>query len=572
MSTPQIIPIPSRKPTDPWVAGPKYYGWKVTDASKLTANQTLTADVVIIGTGAGGGITAEMLALSGLKVLIIEEGGLQSSTNFNMKESDAYPGMYQENLARRSLRRFTDPTTGQLKTEDGGVGIMQGRTVGGGTVVNWATSFRTPPQVLQHWVTTYGLTDLSESKLAPWFAAVEKRMSIKRWGGALNGINSVLQRGLSALGMKWDIISPNVKGCANLGYCGLGCPINAKQSTLVANLPVAMAKGARLYHRLRARNFTFNASRTAISSLVCDALDPSGLAPSGRTVTITARHYVLAGGAINSPGLLLRSKKALNDAVAGSGTAIDPHNTLGKRTFLHASASVGGFHPGQIKAWEGLPQSVYSDQFLDDKPLTGALGWKLEVAPVYPAILGASPTFFGDSHLAMMKAYEKYCTVISFMRDGFNADSPGGEVFLRPEDNFSAAVDYTLTPGYLEAVRKAIRSQGQVQFAAGATRVLIGHLDANPQGYTSFADFSAALDSFQFVPGRVRLNSAHQMGGCGMSADPTKGVVNQNGRHHQITNLSVHDSSIFPTGLGTNPQETIFGLTARNTAKLALDI
>lgn len=544
MSTPQIIPIPSRKPTDPWVVGPKYYGWKVTDASKLTADQTVTADVCIIGTGAGGGITAEMLSLAGLKVVLVEEGGLQSSTNFNMKESDAYPALYQESLARRTV--------------DGGVGILQGRTVGGGTVVNWATSFRTPPKVLAHWGTTFGLTELSESKMAPWFSAIETRMSIKRWGGNINGNNSVLSRGLTNLGLKWGIISPNVKGCANLGYCGLGCPINAKQSTLVANLPVAMSNGARLYHRLRANTLTFNAAKTQVTGVVCDALDPSGLVPSGRKVTITARHYVLAAGAINGPALLIRSG------------APDPHGTLGKRTFLHPSPSVGGIHPGQIKAWDGLPQSVYSDHYLDDKPLTGDLGWKLEVAPLNPVLVAISPAFFGDNHLNVMRNYDKYASVISFIRDGFNADSVGGQVVLRADG--SPAVDYPLTQAYFDTVRKAIRSQAQVQFAAGATRAFIGHIDANPQGYATMAEFDTALNGLQMVLGRVRLNSAHQMGGCGMSIDPTRGVVNQDGRHHQLTNLSVHDGSTFPTGLGTNPQETIFGLAARNTSLLAWNV
>jgi choline dehydrogenase-like flavoprotein len=543
MAIPQIIPIPSSKPTDPWVVGRKA-GWKITDGSQITENQTVAVDVVIIGTGAGGGITAEMLTSIGLKVAMVEEGGLKSSTDFNMKESESYPALYQEQLGRRTV--------------DGGIGILQGRTVGGGTVVNWATSFRTPDQVLNHWQTVYGLTDLSPKKMEPWFEAVEKRLGIKKWGGPINGNNAVLSRGMTQLGLQWGVISPNVRGCANLGYCGLGCPINAKQSMLVTTLPTAMALGARLYTRMRAQNFTFNEAKTAVTSIVCNALDTSGLAPNGKTVTITAKHYVLAASAINGPALLIRSG------------APDPYGTLGKRTFLHASASVGGIHPGQIKAWDGLPQSVYSDQFLDDKPLTGELGWKLEVAPLNPVLVAISPSFFGENHANVMRNYDKYASVISFIRDGFNADSVGGKVVLRADG--SPGVDYPLTQPYFDTIKKAIKSQGQVQFAAGATRVFIGHIDANVQGYGTIEEFMAAADSLNYVLGRVRLNSAHQMGGCGMSADPAKGVTNGNGRHHQLTNLSVHDSSLFPTGLGLNPQETIFALTARHTAKLALDV
>lgn len=540
---PQIIPIPSKKPTDPWVVGKKA-GWKITDASTLRANTTATFDVVIIGTGAGGGITAEMLAASGLKVCLVEEGPLKSSSDFNMKESEAYPAMYQESLGRRTL--------------DGNVGILQGRTVGGGTTVNWATSLRTPPQVLEHWQRRFGLTDLTQARMDPWFSIIEKRLSIAPWSGVPNANNQILSNGMSRLGYTWGILTPNVKGCANLGYCGLGCPINAKMSMLVTTLPVALSLGASLYTRLRAQKYVFNATKTKIESLVCDALDPSGLRPSGKTVTLKAKHFVQAASAINGPGLLLRS------------AAPDPHGTLGKRTFLHPSAAVSGIYAQQVKAYEGLPQSVYSDHFLYTNAITGPLGYKLEVAPLHPVLVASSVAATGEGHADVMRNYANYGTVISFVRDGFSPDSVGGTVVLRSDG--SPILDYPLTPAVLEALKRAVKTQVAVQFAAGATRVFTGHQQSKTGGYTSNAEAQAAIDGFNFAPGLIRLQSAHQMGGCGMSADPTMGVVNGDGRHHQLTNLSIHDSSIFPTSLGANPQETIFALTARMTAKLALDI
>ncbi|CAN7149595.1 GMC family oxidoreductase N-terminal domain-containing protein [Rhizobacter sp. LjRoot28] len=545
MSTriPQIVPVPSKKPVDPWVVG-KRAGWKITDASTLAADQTITVDVVIIGTGAGGGITAEMLAASGLKVALIEEGPLKSSTDFNMKESEAYPAMYQEALGRRTL--------------DGGVGILQGRTVGGGTTINWATSIRTPAPVLEYWQRRYGLSELTAARMDPWFRAVETRLGIQPWGGVPNANNAILSNGMSRLGYSWGILSPNVKGCANLGYCGLGCPINAKQSMLVTTLPTALALGARLYTRLRAQNYVFNAARDRVESLVCDALDPSGLRPSGRKVTFKAKHFVQAASAINGPGLLLRS------------AAPDPHGTLGKRTFVHPSAAVSGIFPTPVKAYEGLPQSVYSDHFLYRDAITGPLGFKLEVAPLHPVLVASSVAAIGEGHADVMRNFANYGTVISFARDGFHPDAPGGSVQLRADG--SPILDYPLTPTVFEALRRAMKVQVDVQFAAGATRVFTGHQQSKPGGYTSNAELQAAIDGFNFAPGLLRMQSAHQMGGCGMSADPTQGVVNGDGRHHQLKNLSVHDASVFPTSLGANPQETIFALSARMTAKLALDI
>ncbi|MEY4560889.1 MAG: hypothetical protein RLZZ618_166 [Pseudomonadota bacterium] len=543
ITIPQIVPVPTKKPTDPWVVG-KRAGWKIVDASKLTANQTITTDVVIIGTGAGGGITAEMLTASGIKVALIEEGPLKSSSDFNMKESEAYPAMYQENLGRRTV--------------DGGVGILQGRTVGGGTTVNWATCIRTPAPVLEHWQRRFGLADLTSSRMAPWFQAVEKRLGIAPWGGVPNANNQILSNGLSKLGYSWGTLSPNVRGCANLGYCGLGCPINAKQSMLVTTLPTAMSLGASLHTRLRAQTYVFNAAKTKIESLICDVLDASGLRPTGKTVTFKAKHFVQAASAINGPALLLRSG------------APDPHATLGKRTFLHPSPAVSGIYAQQVKAYEGLPQSVYSDHFLDNVPLTGTPGYKLEVAPLHPVLVGNSVSATGEGHADVMRNFSNYGTVIAFVRDGFSPDSVGGTAVLRADG--SPGLDYPLSPAVLDALKRSVKTMVQVQFAAGATRVFTGHQLSNPAGYTSNAEAQAAIDSWAFTSGTIRLNSAHQMGGCGMAADPKLGVTNQDGRHHQLTNLSIHDSSLFPTALGVNPQETIFALTARMTAKLALDI
>ncbi len=98
-------------------------GWKTIDAAALTRDMEMEADVVVIGSGAGGGVTAEILALAGLKVVIVEEGPLMSSSDFQMRERDAYENLYQESAGRQ--------------TADHGITILQGRCVGGSTTVNW---------------------------------------------------------------------------------------------------------------------------------------------------------------------------------------------------------------------------------------------------------------------------------------------------------------------------------------------------------------------------------------------------------------------------------------------------
>src|SRR5690349_4985015 len=142
-------------------------GWKHIDASTLTAGQTLEADVVIVGTGAGGGVTADILSDAGLNVVLVEEGPLRSSSDFQMREADAYPELYQESAAR--------------KTADKAINILQGRSVGGSTTVNWTSSFRTPETTLSYWRDPLQLADFSSQSLGSWFEAMERRLSIAPW-------------------------------------------------------------------------------------------------------------------------------------------------------------------------------------------------------------------------------------------------------------------------------------------------------------------------------------------------------------------------------------------------------
>jgi choline dehydrogenase-like flavoprotein len=210
-------------------------GWDVLDAAALQADRTIEADVVIVGSGAGGGVTAEILARAGLKVLVVEEGALKSSKDFRMREAEAYPALYQESAAR--------------KTRDKAINILQGRTVGGSTTVNWTSSFRTPPATLAWWQAHFGLDGYAPQAMAPWFALMEQRLSISPWQAAPNENNDLLRRGAARLGIPTAAISRNVKGCWNLGYCGMGCPTNAKQSMLVTCIPAALDLKATLAAR-----------------------------------------------------------------------------------------------------------------------------------------------------------------------------------------------------------------------------------------------------------------------------------------------------------------------------------
>jgi choline dehydrogenase-like flavoprotein len=531
-----MTPIGKARISDPFEAG-MASGWKVIDASALAQDLTLEADVAIAGSGAGGGTAAEILANAGLKVVVLEEGPLRTSSDFRMRESEAYPELYQESAAR--------------KTRDKAINILQGRCVGGGTTVNWTSSFRTPPATLAFWQREFGIAGFGVEDLAPWFARMEARLSILPWEVAPNANNEALARGALKIGIPSAAIRRNVKGCWNIGYCGLGCPTNAKQSMLVTTIPGALAKGAVLVTRVRVQRLLLANDRVTL--LEGDAMDARGVTPTPRKVRVRARAYIAAGGAIGTPALLLRS-----------GTP-DPHGIVGQRTFLHPTVVSAALMPERVDAFAGAPQTIYSDHFLDTQPIDGPLGYKLEAPPLHPVLTATTLPADGRTHAQWMAAFPRLQVLIALMRDGFHPENQGGTVRLR--DDGTPLLDYPLLPLFWEAARRAMRTMAEIQFAAGAQTVMPMHADG--AAFVNIDDARAAIDAFALQPGVTPVVSAHVMGGAPLGPNPKRAVVASSGRHHQVENLYVFDGSLFPTSLGANPQLSIYGVVARLATGLA---
>ncbi|MDU4250439.1 GMC family oxidoreductase [Pseudomonas sp.] len=512
-------------------------GWKVHNGSRLDKDLTLEADVVIVGTGAGGGTTAEALSAAGYKVLLVEEGPLKTSTDFKMQESDAYPSLYQEGIGRMS--------------KDGAITILQGRAVGGTTLVNWTSSFRTPEPTLEHWAKVHGVKGHSVAEMAPWFEKMEQRLGVAPWIMPPNANNDVIRNGCEKLGLHWKVIPRNVRGCWNLGYCGMGCPTNAKQSMLVTTLPATLEKGGELLYLARADRLLHDGSK--VSGLECSAMDERCVAPTGRKITIKARHYVLSGGGINTPAILLRSK------------APDPNGRVGQRTFLHVVNFSAATFDEVINPFYGAPQSIYSDHFQWDDGATGRMSYKLEVPPLQPALSATLLGRFGEDNALRMEQLPHTNVILALMRDGFHPDSASGSVSLRGDD--TPVLDYQMTDYTWDGIRRAFHTMADIQFAAGAKAVLPLHADA---GYVKSAkEAHELIDGLSLELYRTRLGSAHVMGGCAMGEDAKQSVCDSLGRHHQLENLSIHDGSLFPTSIGANPQLSVYGLTAQLADALA---
>lgn len=514
-------------------------GREIYAGNTLESDLALEGDVAIIGSGAGGAISAEILSRAGLRVLIVEEGAYRTPQDFVPRETAAFSQLYFEGGVRQ--------------TRDGGIGVVQGRTVGGSTTVNWTSSFRTPEPTLVYWRDVLHLDGLGPADLDPWFTRIEERLHIAPWQ-APNINNLLLARGAAKLGWSYGAIRRNVHNCANLGFCGLGCPIGAKQSMDVTAIPDALDHGAALVTRVRAERLTLRADRVA--SVECIALDERGVRPTGQRVTLRAPWLIVAAAAINTPALLMQSKVP------------DPHHLVGKHTFLQTHNYSLAFMADPVHPFYGVQQSIYSDHFTWRDGVAGRAGFNMEVAGAQPVVSMNAWRGIGREMADFARSLPYLHTLVSQIRDGFHPDSPGGEVQLR--DDGRAVLDYPLNEFFWDGVRSSYLAMAECQFAAGAESVHPACSDA--RAYRSWPEARREIAALRLRSSDVYLNSTHPLGGCPMGRDPRTSVVNPFGRHHHVPNLAVIDGSVLPTSLGVNPSLTIYALAARNATALVQHI
>jgi choline dehydrogenase-like flavoprotein len=502
---------------------------RIFTGDELTSNLSIECDVCVVGSGAGGAWTAHELVRQGKRVVLLEEGGYRTRRDFDMHEARAMPALYQE--------------LGNRATDDLAISIFQGRSVGGGTTVNWCSSFRTPERILATWRDRFGVDTLSTEVLTPHWEAIERRLRIAEWPlEAINQNNRVLWDALGKLGYERALIRRNVNNCLNLGYCGMGCPVDAKQSMLVTTLPDAVEKGLVIYANVSARELEWSGRR--VTAVRAEVLDPTKVkpTPTGVRLTVKPRVTVVSGGAINSPALLLRS-------------SLEAGGRVGERTWFHPVVGMMAEFPFEVRAFSGAPQSVSSHHFVDRGP--DKMGFFLEVPPLHPLMASTAAAGTGAATQDFLSRLPYLHAMLAIHVDGLLPDETGGTVRLKSGAYNRYSIRYDFREAHWEAFRTACKEMARLQFAAGATRVASLHLE--PVVMTR-ADEVDKLDRAPWEPVRVRVLTAHQMGGCAMGKDPERSVVDPYLRYHTLDNLFVVDGSVLPTSLGVNPQETIFGI------------
>ena len=271
--------------------------------------------------------------------------------------------------------------------------------------------------------------------------------------------------------------------------------------------------------------------------MVSLVLDRASDRPRGRFVAYARRGVVLAGGAINTPALLLGSK-------AGTDSG-----RVGRRTFLHPTVPLIAFYDQPIESFYGPPQSVAVHHFADRGD---RVGYFFETAPIHPMLAALAFPGFGDTQRKIVERLPYAQATIALLIDGHH-DDDGGTVQTARDGRIK--LNYPLTAPLREAAVSALADMARLQLAAGAREVMTLH--ETPLSIRSEADLGA-IAAAPFGPNRHTLFSAHQMGGAAMGEDAARSVVDSRGRHHQLENLWITDGSIFPTSLGVNPQLSIY--------------
>lgn len=492
-------------------------------------------DIVIVGSGAGGGTVAQELSLlcqkERVRIAVLEKGPKLRDEEFTGKELEMAQALYEDG--------------GGFLTADGTMSLALGCAYGGSTVVYTGTSLLPSERVIERW-NVPGLTHAEVKQRAQKFMA-ENNVHLLE-DKLINENNHLFVEGCRRLGYQVQQFPVNVKGCRGSSLCNLGCPNQAKQGTDRVQLPQAERNGVEVVTRCEVLAI---AGKTLLARVSLKPPggkgEPSPWEPGD--YHIDAKIIVVCAGAVNTPALLLRS---------GMGRDLP---RLGRGFTAHPAFIMAAEHSRSITNFVGHPKSFYLDQFAESNRFV------LETCMYFPFTTAKSLVGFGEAHGAFMQAFPRLQMILVLACD--QADAHNRVTINR---RGRPVVKYRFTPEVARALIRGAVTSAQISFAAGARRV---HVPVARPPTVEVSDASR-LDEIarecDLRPGKVPISAAHLQGGCAMGRTPSDSVTDAYGSVHGVPWLFVADASLFPNSLGINPYLTIMALADRVAEKIREDI
>jgi len=481
---------------------------------EVGAGRTLTCDVVVVGSGPGGGSLARVLAEAGVDVLVLEMGPKTS----HFKPNYANVARYHMQEGGTMVARGSAPMP-----------IAAGRGVGGSTLVNSALSFRAPGYVLDGWADKLGAPELSWDALQPTYDEVSRIVGVQMTRQHVSGVNNdIIVKGIEKLGLQGGLAPRSTPGCVGCGVCYFGCPARGKASTNLTFLPRAVSAGARIQAEVEAREVIVENDRAV--GVVGVAIHPETGAEGGR-VEVRAKHVVLSAGAIGTPRLLWR---------AGLGERLGPH--CGEHLQVHPGSTIIAKCDFPVEMWKGATQGAYFHH--DDLP--GVLPHTFS-APPEACLVAAG--FVGDKFQEGLALLPNLCGMLLMV-----SDKGGGRV--RAFSDGRADITYTFADADVQRIKDGLVLVARVLQAGGA-----GELYVPIHGVTPSQTPEELEEKLRDRTIRdFTLYAAHPMGTCRMGTDISDGVLDASGHAHGLPGLWIADASVFPSSLGVNPQLSTMAL------------
>jgi choline dehydrogenase-like flavoprotein len=487
---------------------------RVVAGASIAGERRIRVDACVIGSGAGGAVAAKELAQGGMRVAVLEEGEWHDTDDFTARPREMTRLLYRD--AGQVATLGTPPIV-----------LPLGRGVGGTTVVNSGTCFRTPPHVLRGWREDLGLVDLTEEALEPFFRRVERILNVAQVPPELAGANAhVVRRGAEALGWSGDYLYRNVRGCIGSGVCAFGCPSGAKQHVGISYMPHAWEAGAITYTGARAERIEISGG--AVRGVVARTR-------GGGALRVECDTVIVACGAIHTPVLLRRN-----------GIRSD---RLGRNLAIHPATGVRALMDEEVELWRGVPQSYYVDEF-------AAEGLMFEGAAGPPDYIAMAMPGLGEVHRERMERYRRLSTFGVMV-----SDTSRGAV---RELAGAPRVRYDLDAADTARFKRGLELLTELYWAAGAREVLVP-----VRGLPPLRDGDTSPLTRATVRARdLELMAFHPLGTAAMGADPATSVLDPDAGVHGVHGLHVADASAVPGALGVNPQITIMTLATRMAYRL----